>query len=151
MVRESQTLSHSEVISDIMPNRLLRIMYYRFYQYKYILKSDLNQCLHANLRRKNLTVNFGMSETNNLLPYSLIISSEWIWVAVRAMIECDEDCEGYRLVEWVYEDDYSMKKRKRQQMEEHVQGGLPTKIRLTQYGRKIASQLGELSKKHNKM
>lgn len=115
---------------------LLRIMHYRFYQYKYVLKSDLNQCLHANLRRKNLKVNFGM---------------KWIWAAVRGMIECDEEWDNYRLLEWVYEDEFNVKKRKRNSTEDVVQGLLPTRIRLSPYGKKVALQLGEGSKKHNKM
>lgn len=41
--------------------RLVRILAYKFRKYAYITKSNVGNCLHGNLRRKNLSVPFGIS------------------------------------------------------------------------------------------
>lgn len=105
---------------------ILRLMMYKFALCSYVTKRNLSKCLHGNLRRKHLGVSFGIN---------------WVWKAVGAMARPPEDKKEYCLIEFVEG------RRESFGSPDKVDNQGPTAIRLTPFGKEIASKLGEGPKK----
>jgi hypothetical protein len=113
---------------------LLRLLYYKYRKFKYVTKQHINSSRHSNLRACNLKVKFGFN---------------WIWHAIWHMIDVNnEELKKYRLIEWYYDDDTPEEQRNKPILEGER---LPSKIRLTDFGKYMAEKLGQGRRGHKEI